>query len=156
NHQTFREYYDEHPDEFLVEDRVAWQDIFIDADRFPTREAAKARADEVTRRARGGEDFVNLAATYNQGVNLITGNVAVEFKDSQGAEIKPNLAAAGLGQRRGEIQPREAEEALFNMKPGDIGPIVELATGYHIIRVAERDYAGQKPFDQKTQLEIRK
>jgi hypothetical protein len=31
-----------------------------------------------------------------------------------------------------------------------------METGFHVVRVAERTYAGRRPFDEKTQMEIRK
>lgn len=135
-HRQIQEYYDDHPDEFQVEDRVKWQDIFIDPDQFKSRDGARAQAEKVAERARGGADFVKLA---------------VEIKAAPGL----GKDAEGLGQRRGEIQPREAERTLLEMKPGEVG-IVELSSGFHVVRVAERDFAGTKPLDQKTQMDIRK
>ena len=46
------------------------------------------------------------------------------------------------------------EAYLFRMKDGDVGPLVEMATGIHLFRLVRRDYAGLKPFDQKIQAEI--
>src|SRR5262249_7110925 len=43
-HPQIRQYYDAHPDEFQVQDRVEWQDIFIDAARYPSREADRQAA----------------------------------------------------------------------------------------------------------------
>ena len=31
------------------------------------------------------------------------------------------------------------------MKQGEIGPLIEMANGFHIIRLAERHYAGKVP-----------
>ena len=64
--------------------------------------------------------------------------------------------AEGLGQKRGEIRPTECESSLFQMKQGDIGPVVELPTGFHVFRLVKREYAGQSTFDDKIQDEIRK
>ncbi|HEV3204695.1 MAG TPA: hypothetical protein VGY77_09935, partial [Gemmataceae bacterium] len=36
------------------------------------------------------------------------------------------------------------------------GPVVEITTGFHIIKLIKRDYAGLVPLDEKTQGEIRK
>jgi parvulin-like peptidyl-prolyl isomerase len=133
-----REYYQEHPGEFQVEDRVTWQDIFIDASRYPHREAARQLANDLLRRARNGEDFVKLCKEYDNGLS----------------REHPN--AEGYGQRRGEIRPSEVEAHLFQLRDGEIGPLVEMATGFHIIRVLKREYAGLRPLDDKTQAEIRK
>src|SRR4029077_16133829 len=58
-HQV-RSYYEEHPEEFRAEDRVKWQDLFVDVSRFPDPVAARRHAEQVLARARGGEDFAAL------------------------------------------------------------------------------------------------
>ena len=40
------------------------------------------------------------------------------------------------------------------MKDGEITAL-ELANGFHVIRLVKREYAGTKPFDEKTQAQIR-
>ena len=132
-----REYYLQHLDEFRQDDRVEWQDIFIDQGKYASREEAKRVAQTVAVQARSGQDFVRLAAQYD--------------KDNSGFG-----KAEGLGQRRGEIRPTECELYLFQMKPGEIGSVVELPTGFHVFRLVKRDYAGQTPLNDKTQEEIRK
>jgi parvulin-like peptidyl-prolyl isomerase len=132
-----REYYLQHPDEFRQEDRVEWQDIFIDQSKYASREEARKVANTVAGLARSGQDFVRLAAQYD--------------KDNSGFG-----KAEGLGQRRGEIRPIECEPHLFQMRPGEVGPVIELPTGFHVFRLVKRDYAGQTALNDKTQDEIRK
>jgi hypothetical protein len=132
-----REYYLQHPDEFRQDDRVEWQDIFIDQSKYPSREEAKKVANSVAAQTRSGQDFVRLAAQFD--------------KDSSGFG-----KAEGLGQRRGEIRPVECEPYLFQMKPGEVGPVLELPTGFHVFKLVKRDYAGQTPLNDKTQEEIRR
>ena len=45
---------------------------------------------------------------------------------------------------------------LFQMRDGDVGPVIELGTGFHVFRLVKRDYAGTVPFNEKTQAEIRR
>jgi len=45
--------------------------------------------------------------------------------------------------------------ALFQMKDGQVGPLIELTNGFHVIKLVHRDHAGQQPFDEKTQTRIR-
>jgi len=132
-----REYYLQHLDEFRQEDRVEWQDIFIDQSKYASRDEAKTFAQSVANQARTGQDFIRLAAQYD--------------KDNSGFG-----KAEGLGQRRGEIRPIECESYLFQMRPGDVGPVVELPTGFHVFRLVKRDVAGQTPLNDKTQEEIRR
>jgi parvulin-like peptidyl-prolyl isomerase len=127
-----REYYEQHPGEFRVEDSVRWQDIFIAADRHGGQEGARHFAQGVLARTRGGEDFAKLSKEYDEGPSSLANG-------------------EGFGQRRGEIKPVEAEPILFGLHDGDIGPLIELDTGVHLVRLVKREFAGLMPFDAKTQ-----
>jgi parvulin-like peptidyl-prolyl isomerase len=59
------------------------------------------------------------------------------------------------GRKRGEIRPAEAEAVLFGLKDGQVGPVIELPTGFHVVKLVHRDFAGQMPFDEKVQKQIR-
>lgn len=93
--------------------------------KHPELDPAKARgqAEEILKRARGGEDFANLAA---------------EFSIDPGSKTKGgDLGWFGHGQM---IKP--FEDAAFALQPGQISDVVETDFGYHIIKVEER---GMKP-----------
>jgi parvulin-like peptidyl-prolyl isomerase len=134
-HTEISEYYDTHPEEFQIADNVQWQDLFIDALKHPSREAARAFAEVLASRVRKGEDFVRLAEEYDNG-------------DSQYRKYE------GAGHKRGEIRPPEAEPVLFGLKGGDVA-VVEIGSGYHVVRLVKREYAGPMPFDEKVQKQIR-
>jgi len=136
-HAEMKEYYDEHPGEFQLEDRVRWQDIFINASKYPNPAAARRFAEEIARAARMGDDFARLCDMYDDG-------------DSRYRK------GDGYGAKRGEIRPVEAEPYLFQMHEGDLGPIIEISTGYHVFRLVERQYPGLQPFDDKTQALIKR
>jgi parvulin-like peptidyl-prolyl isomerase len=135
-HQQIQEYYQDHAAEFQTVDSVQWQDVFIDAAKYPSREAARQFAEQLAARARGGQDFAELAK-YDNGDS--------SYRNGE-----------GNGHRHGEIQPAQAEPLLFQMRDGDVGPLVELPTGFHIIRLVKRTNAGQLPLDEKTQVEVRR
>jgi parvulin-like peptidyl-prolyl isomerase len=138
SHRQIADYYDRHPEEFKVEDSVVWQDIFIAAARFNTRDEARRFAEGLVERARQGQDFVKLAREFDHG---LTGQQA---------------NAEGIGTKRGEVRPAEVEEAVFRLKKGEVAGPIEISTGYHVVRVAKRTYAGRRPFnDDKVQKEIR-
>jgi parvulin-like peptidyl-prolyl isomerase len=136
NREDMENYYKQHPEEFKVQDSVAWQDIFIDASKFPTREAARQFAENLRTRARNGEDFTRLVKEFDQGDS--------SWRNGE-----------GFGKRRGEIKPPEMEPVLFQMSSGDISPVISLSTGFHLAKLNYREYAGPKPFNEKTQQEIR-
>ncbi len=134
-----RDYFDAHKEEFRTADRVEWQYMFIEfgpRSRHKTREDARRFAEHLRQRVVNGEDFVKLAQTFDDG-------------------FSKQLKSAGVGNKRGEIKPAELEEPVFATRPGQVGPVVEAAGGFHLFRVVQRDYAGQKPFDEKVQKQIR-
>jgi parvulin-like peptidyl-prolyl isomerase len=134
-HQEIVEYYRDHPSEFQQVDSVKWHDIFVDAARYRSREEARAVADQLASRARSGEDVIQLVKYDNGDASYRNGE--------------------GLGQKRGEIKPVEAEAILFAMREGE-SRVLELPNGYHVVRLVKREFAGQLPLDDKTQDVIRK
>jgi parvulin-like peptidyl-prolyl isomerase len=136
-HEEIRAYYNQHLSEFRTEDRVQWQNIFICVGGPHGSTAAEARrfAEQILDRVRRGEKF-------DKFLYLDDGN---SWRSRKGE---------GEGQQRGKIMPAELERYLFAMKEGEVGPLVELSTGYHLFRVVKREYHGQLPFDDKVQLRI--
>jgi parvulin-like peptidyl-prolyl isomerase len=134
-HEQILEYYEKHSEEFKVEDKVEWQDLFIAAGQHPSRADARQLAAVLAERAGRGEDFARLAAEYDNGDAKYRGG-------------------EGQGSKRGEIRPPEAEPLLFQLRDGQVGPLIELPTGFHVIRLVKRTYAGMLPFE-KAQKPIR-
>jgi hypothetical protein len=128
-HLDIAEYYERHPEEFMVPDSVKWQDLFIATVRHQdSREEARQFAEVLAGRIRKGEDFASLAKVHDNG-------------DSQYRHYE------GIGSKHGEIQPPEAEPLLFGMKEGDVS-LVEIETGFHVIRLVKRQRAGRRPFEE--------
>jgi parvulin-like peptidyl-prolyl isomerase len=135
-HLEIMDYYWSHPEEFTREDGVVWQDIFLLASKYPTREAARQQAENLAYRARAGEDFVALCRQFDDGLGA-------------------HRQAAGQGNKRGQITPSEVEPLLFRMTDGQVGPVLELSQGFHVIKLVKREYAGRIPFDLKIENTIR-
>jgi parvulin-like peptidyl-prolyl isomerase len=135
-HREISEYYNSHYDEYTQPDTVDWQDIFLDASRHASRDAARKFAESLVQRVRQGADFANLSREFDNGESGL-------FRKG-----------AGQGHKHGEIFPQEAEPVLFRMHDGDM-EIVECPRGLHIVRLLKRQYAGPIPFDAKVQKEIR-
>lgn len=132
-----REYYDKHADEFRNTDRAKWLCLTVLSSRFKTPDEAKQYADWLAGQARGGADFVGLVKQYGMGDS--------KLRDGE-----------GLGEKRGEIQPKELEGPVFALtKAGDVSNPIPTQAGYHIVKVLERDVAGMRPFDEKVQTECR-
>ena len=130
-------YYQQHGDEFTAPDSLVWQDVFIDTSKFP--DAAKARqvADKVQARAARGDAFLDLVKAFDQGDS--------SYRQGEGA-----------GQHPGEIAPAELEPVLFKLKAGEVGPVIAVPTGFHVVKVVKRVYAGVQPLDDELKEQIRK
>jgi parvulin-like peptidyl-prolyl isomerase len=130
------DYYQAHPKDFAVQDRVKWLDLFVSFRNFSTAEQAKAHATAAWKSAMAGSDFVELVKKMGQGDS--------NLRDGE-----------GIGQKHGEIQPSELEPVLMDMAANQVSPLLQTSTGYHIVKVTEREKAGTLPFDEKVQALIR-
>lgn len=79
-------------------------------------EEARALAEDILRRAQGGEDFSELALTYSE-----------DFASAQNG--------GDLGYFKRGVMVRDFEDAAFSMNEGEISDIVETQYGFHIIKV---------------------
>jgi parvulin-like peptidyl-prolyl isomerase len=134
-HPQILEYYQKHPEQFQVPDSVEWQEIFIDAGQHASRDEARFFAQQIALKLQQGQDFAQFSK-YDDGDSVLRKGM-------------------GYGSKRGEIQPPEAEPILFKLKDGEVGPLIEMDNGFHVIRLVKRTQAGQLPFDDKAQNQIR-
>jgi parvulin-like peptidyl-prolyl isomerase len=136
-HAQIMEYYQTHPEEFVATEGVEWQDIFFDPSnpRYGSRPGARQAAEQVVARLRAGEDIAKF--------------LPLDDGDSKTRD------GQGMGHRRGEIQPAEAEAMLFRLNDGEVGDVVEVPGGFHVVRVITRTHAGPMPFNEKVQTQIR-
>ena len=80
---------------------------------------AKAKAEEVLKKAKAGEDFAKLAKEYSD--------------DTSNAESGGELGAFTYNQ-----MVEEFSKAAFALDKGEISDIVETSYGYHIIKVTDK------------------
>ncbi len=83
------------------------------------RKAVKARLEEYRRKIMAGEDFAVYAALYSEDKSTA----------KKGGEL-------GMFER-GTMVP-EFEAAAFNLRAGEVSPIIETKFGFHILQLIER------------------
>lgn len=92
------------------------------------REGLLKRAEELAKRAQGGEDFYNLAYYNSDDRSKYVGGDLGYFHQGQTVE--------------------EFEQALLKMKAGEISGPVKTMYGYHIIKLVEVNESRQLEFDE--------
>ncbi|HEV2913676.1 MAG TPA: peptidylprolyl isomerase [Pyrinomonadaceae bacterium] len=123
-----------------VADRSKATDAEIDAylAKHPELDPAKARshADDILKRARGGESFEKLAKEYSSDPGS---------KDKGG-----DLGWFGRGRM---VKP--FEDAAFALQPGQISEVIQTQFGYHIIKLDERRNAPSATGEQQEEIHAR-
>lgn len=118
--------YNANPERFRAPDMVGVSHILIRKET----EGAKARAEAILARIKGGADFGEMARTQSE-----------DSASSRGGGVIGFIAA-------GQAAP-EFEAALSKLKePGELSPVVESRFGFHIIRLDGRRPSGIRPFDE--------
>jgi peptidyl-prolyl cis-trans isomerase D len=125
-------YYQEHASEFDEPKRLRVAHVLV---RVPpvggsdAENAARAKVEDVIKRAKGGEDFAKLAR-----------------------EISEDKATAPQGGDLGFVGPGELvapfEQAAFALKKGEVSAPVRTPFGYHAIRVIDVKEGGQAPLKE--------
>jgi peptidyl-prolyl cis-trans isomerase D len=130
--EELKAFYDQHVDEFLEGEQASARHILIRIAPDATeadRGEAEIRANGVAQLAKGGADFVALAAQHSEDPGS---------KDNGG-----DLGWFGRGQMVSEF-----ENAVFSAKPGDIIGPIRSQFGYHIIKVEGFRPEHQRPFEE--------
>src|SRR5436305_6744391 len=131
--QTAREFYDKNKSQMTAPERVHLRHIVVQvAQKAPPAEKAKAKqkADEIYKKAQGGEDFAKLATQYSDD----------PASKGRGGDIGWIV--------KGQTVPQFEAAAFALKKPNDLAPPVETRSGYSILQLVERQAAGEIPFDQ--------
>jgi peptidyl-prolyl cis-trans isomerase C len=114
-----RRYYDQHPQEFNLPERVHARQILVHEE---------AAAQEAAKKLQGGASFEEVSRQYSKAPNA-----------SQGGD----LGFVGRGQ-----MPKVFEDDLFQMKPGTISRVISTENNtFHIFKVESYAPAGPVPFE---------
>ena len=124
---TAEERYRVKPEESMVPEQVHVSHVLVAA-KGRSDEEARARAEEVRRKALAGSDFAGLATEFSDDPSAKDGDLGTF---ARGRMVKP------------------FENAAFALeKPGDISPPVKSPFGYHVIKLHQKLPAWRRSFDQ--------
>lgn len=131
--EAARQFYEQNKNQMQRPERVHLRHILVRVE--PTASAddkqkAKTKAEDLLKRAQGGEDFGKLAAENSDDPGTKT----------QGGDLS--------WVTRGQAPPPFEQAAFALAKPNDLSPVVESQAGYHIIQLLERQAASTVPFEE--------
>ncbi len=128
-------YYNEHIADFQKPGRVRWQQLTARFSKHPSKQVAYAAIGQMGNRVLARVPMDQVAKAESDGTTASDGGLRDwTFRNSLVSEV--------------------LDRAIFELPVGQLSPILEDATGYHIIRVTEREEDSQTSFPD-AQPEIR-
>ncbi len=85
-------------------------------------ERERLRAEEIVRQLERGADFARLAAAFSDAADALNGGA--------------------IGMRDADRLPQLFVQAVANLQPGQIAPIVRSSNGFHVLKLLERSSVG--------------
>ncbi len=129
-------YYRQHQDEFTTPTRAQYEELMVRYDKFPDKAAAWDAIAEMGNRVWHGTPFAEVAKARSDGATAAEGG-------RRDWTSKGSLVCAAL------------DQALFTLPVGQLSPIIEGPTGFHIVRVTAREETAIRPF-LEAQVNIKK
>jgi peptidyl-prolyl cis-trans isomerase SurA len=124
-----KQYYEAHPQEFTLPERVTLSEISLSAEGKSPEEfaAVRAKAEGLRSSVLNGDDFNRVAQLYSQGSTAKDGGALGTFK-------------------KGELAP-QIEAVVFQMNKGQISEVIQTRTGFEFLKVEDHFQAGLQPLD---------
>jgi peptidyl-prolyl cis-trans isomerase D len=125
------DYYNAHKDDYRTPERVHARHILLSTANKPKDEVPKiqAQAEALLKQIKGGADFAELAKKSSQ--------------DPGSAQKGGDLGWVSRGQ-----MVKNFEDAVFTLKPNEIGNLVTTEYGFHIVQVLEKQPAHLQTLDE--------
>ncbi|MCE5267393.1 MAG: peptidyl-prolyl cis-trans isomerase [Planctomycetaceae bacterium] len=120
-------YYRKHRDDFATRARAKWEELMVSYARYPSREAARDAIGRLGNQVLAGAPLADVAKTASDGVTAADGG----RRDWTG---------------KGSLVCREIDEVIFSLPIGQLSQIIEGPTGFHIVRVTQREEERVAPF----------
>ena len=124
-----KQYYEAHPQEFTLPERVTLSEISLSTEGKSPEEfaAVRAKAEGLRSSVLNGDDFNRVAQLYSQGSTAKDGGALGTFK-------------------KGELAP-QIEAVVFQMNKGQISEVIQTRTGFEFLKVEDHFQAGLQPLD---------
>jgi peptidyl-prolyl cis-trans isomerase SurA len=134
--EEVKQYYDAHPQEFTLPERVVLSEISLSTEGKNPEEMAAVRnkVEGLRTSVLNGDDFNQVARLYSQGSTAKDGGSLGTFK-------------------KGELAP-QLEQIVFQMNKGQISDVIQTRTDFEILKVEDHLQAGLQPFE-KVEPDIR-
>src|SRR6202167_506712 len=131
-----KQYYEAHPQEFTLPERVTLSEISVSTEGKKPEEldALRAKAEGLRTSVINGDDFGQVARLYSQGSTAKDGGAIGTFK-------------------RGELS-QQIEDLVFQMKKYQLTDVIQTRTDFEFLLVEDHLQAGLQPID-KVQSDIR-
>jgi peptidyl-prolyl cis-trans isomerase SurA len=131
-----KQYYEAHPQEFTLPERVVLSEISLSTEGKSPEELAAVRnkAEGLRTSVLNGDNFNQVASLYSEGSTAKNGG--------------------GLGTfTKGELAP-QLDAIVFQMSKGQISEVIQTRTGFEILKVEDHLQAGLQPLE-KVEPDIR-
>jgi peptidyl-prolyl cis-trans isomerase SurA len=127
--EEVQHYYEQHPDEFSLPERVKLRQILVAAPAANAEEHAskRAKAQTVLEQLRSGAEFDQMARRFSDGPEAKEGGVLGWFAP-------------------GSLMP-QLDRAAFTLQNGQITEVIESPLGWHILKLEEREGHRQQAFE---------
>ena len=134
--EEVKQYYDAHPEEFTLPERVVLSEISLSTEGKTPEEmtAVRNKVEGLRTSVLNGDDFNQVARLYSQGSTAKDGGDLGTFK-------------------KGELAP-QLEQTVFQMSKGQITDVIQTRTDFEILKVDDHLQAGLQPFE-KVEPDIR-
>ncbi len=133
-----QKYYNDNKDKFKTPEMVRARHIILMLDPKAdekTRAETRKKMEEIQGKLKGGAKFEDLAEKYSQDGSKAKGGDLGFFP--RGSMVK------------------EFEDAVFNMKPGEVSGIVTTQFGLHLIKFEEKKPAGTSQFSEVKEMVVK-
>jgi peptidyl-prolyl cis-trans isomerase SurA len=131
-----KQYYEAHPQEFTLPERVVLSEISLSTEGKSPEELAAVRnkVEGLRTSVLNGDNFNQVASLYSQGSTAKDGGGLGTFK-------------------KGELAP-QLEAIVFQMSKGQISEVIQTRTGFEILKVEDHLQSGLQPLE-KVEPDIR-